>query len=298
MVLSGPMDRLDDPSPDAPRTRRPAYARQWEDNARLDPLWAILTRDGGTWTEADFFATGEEEAGRVFAYMDGAGIAPLQRSAFLDFGCGVGRVTAPLAGRFARGVGVDVSAQMIALARRYMAARAPDVTFLVNASTDLKALGAARFSFVYSHLVLQHLVVGDQLAYIGGLLDLLEPGGVAALQIIEASVGGRRWPRLRTLVPVGVRRLLRRGAAALWRQPAPAARPIVAMHALPEPRLLAAITASGCRVLAAPYSNSAWTDHRGRLQLFDRAEAVRRVESGEADSPLLARFYFLGRPGR
>jgi 2-polyprenyl-3-methyl-5-hydroxy-6-metoxy-1,4-benzoquinol methylase len=297
------MDRLDDPSPDPPRTRRPGYARQWEANARLDPLWAILTRVGGPWTEADFFATGEEEVRRVFAFMDGAGIAPLGRGAFLDFGCGVGRVAAPLAGRFSTGVGVDVSAHMIALARQHMATRAPGVTFIVNPSTDLAALDAARFSFVYAHMVLQHLPVADQLGYIGALLDVLEPGGVAALQTIEASAGaagagGRRLSRLRTLVPPGVRRLLRHAAAALRRGPAPVARPVVAMHALPEPRILAAIAARGCRVLAAPYSNSAWADHRGRLELFDGAEAIRRVESGEADNPLLARSYFVGRPGR
>jgi 2-polyprenyl-3-methyl-5-hydroxy-6-metoxy-1,4-benzoquinol methylase len=291
------MDRLDDPAPHASRTRRPGYARQWEDNARLDPLWAILTRTGGPWTDVDFFATGEEEARRVFAYMDSAGIGPLRRGAFLDFGCGVGRVTAPLAARFASSVGVDVSARMITLARQHAADRAPGVRFIVNPSTDLAVLGATRFSFVYAHMVLQHLRVPDQIGYVGALLEVLEPGGVAALQTIEASADGPSLPRLRTLVPDGTRRLLRRAVAALRRAPPPLARPVVAMHMLAEPRMLTAIAARGCRVLAAPYCNSAWADHRGRLELFDRAEAVRRVGSSDADNPLLARFYFVGRPG-
>lgn len=277
--------------PAAAPSRRPGHARQWEDNAGLDPLWAILTREGGAWTEAEFFATGEEEITRLFAFMGAGGFAPSGRVPFLDFGCGVGRVTLPLAARLGPGVGVDVAERMVALARGYAASRAPGVRFVVNRTTDLSALGPARFDFIYSHLVLHHLTPRDQLGYLDALLGALAPGGTAALQTIEPA-GRWRPPPLRELVPTRARRLIRRAVAALRGIPPPPARPVVAMHALAEDRVLAAVAVRGCRILAAPYSNSAEPDHRGRVEFFEREEATRRAGA----TPFLARFYFVRRP--
>jgi len=64
------------------------------------------------------------------------------------------------------------------------------------------------------------------------------------------------------------------------------------MHALAEDRVLAAVAVRGCRILAAPYSNSAEPDHRGRVEFFEREEATRRAGA----TPFLARFYFVRRP--
>lgn len=271
--------------------RRPGHARQWEDNAGLDPLWAILTREGGAWTETEFFATGQEEIARLFAFMGAGGFAPAGPVPFLDFGCGVGRVTFPLAARLGPGIGVDVSERMVALARSYSASRAPSVRFVVNRTTDLSVLGPARFGFVYSHLVLHHLTPRDQLTYLNALLGTLAPGGVAAIQTIEPCGDGRRTP-LRELVPTRFRRLVRRAVAALRGAPPPAARPVVAMHTLAEDRVVRAVAIQGCQILAAPYSNSAEPDHRGRVEFFEREEATWRAGA----MPFLARFYFVRRP--
>jgi SAM-dependent methyltransferase len=280
-----------DPSrPAASPLRRPGHARQWEDNAGLDPLWAILTREGGAWTETEFFATGEEEIARLFAFMGAAGFAPAGPVPFLDFGCGVGRVTLPIAARLGPGVGVDVSERMVELARSYSASRAPGVRFVVNRTTDLSVLGPARFGFLYSHLVLHHLTPRDQLAYLDALLAALAPGGVAALQTIEPRSGGRR-PALRELVPTRVRRLARRAVAELRGASPPPDRPVVSMHTLAEDRVLGIVAVHDCQILAAPYSNSAEPDHRGRLEFFEPEEATRRA----GGMPFLARFYFVRR---
>jgi 2-polyprenyl-3-methyl-5-hydroxy-6-metoxy-1,4-benzoquinol methylase len=272
----------------------PRYAAQWEENARLDPFWAVLTRAEGAWTEADFFATGEEEITRVFGFLQAASLAPARRERFLDFGCGVGRVTAALGRRFRSGVGLDVSPSMIALGRQHLASRAPAVTLSVIDTPERWGLGAEPFSFVYCHMVLQHMTPGEQRGWITRLVEALEPGGIAALQTVEARVGiGRR--SLRSLLPDGLRSWLRAARGRLSRRAPRPARPVVAMHALPARQMARAVAAAGGRVLAAPFTNSAAADHRGRVEFFDAAEAWRRVATGAADNPLLARFYFVTR---
>src|SRR5512135_2860075 len=71
-----------------------AYAEEWEKNARIDPLFAILTHPHARnrrWIAADFFATGETEIEFVLAHLRKIGMAPNPSGTFLDFGCGVGR---------------------------------------------------------------------------------------------------------------------------------------------------------------------------------------------------------------
>lgn len=46
--------------------------QEWEKNARLDPLFAILSSPhgrGGQWDLEQFFATGRTEVDRVFSYL-------------------------------------------------------------------------------------------------------------------------------------------------------------------------------------------------------------------------------------
>src|SRR5690348_15286318 len=96
----------------------------WERNASSDPLWSILTdreKKNRIWDEDEFFKTGELEITRVFEYMDKHGISVGKRGSFLDFGCGVGRVSRALARRFSSGYGVDVSSTMVKLAENYNA---------------------------------------------------------------------------------------------------------------------------------------------------------------------------------
>ena len=51
----------------------------------------------------------------------------------LDFGCGVGRLTQPLAARVRQVVGLDISDEMIRRARSYF----PNITFHLNEKGDL-----------------------------------------------------------------------------------------------------------------------------------------------------------------
>lgn len=102
----------------------------------------------------------------------------------LDVGCGVGRWSCLLAARGARVTGVDLSPQMISVARRSAAARGVSCRFLVGDVTALE-LGA-EFDLVLGVTVLQHLVSDAELdRALARLVRRLAPGG--RLVLLEAA---------------------------------------------------------------------------------------------------------------
>jgi len=90
----------------------------WDRHARHDPLWAILsdpTKAGRRWDLPAFLETGRREVSLLMYQLRALDIA-FNRHAALDFGCGIGRLSQPLARYFDRVVGVDISAEMVRLA--------------------------------------------------------------------------------------------------------------------------------------------------------------------------------------
>jgi SAM-dependent methyltransferase len=171
------------------------YRSQWETNARLDALWAVLTLDGklgGQWDERDFFETGRQEIAEVFRFMERNAIAVAQRPAALDFGCGVGRITNALAARVDRIVGIDISREMIQRARRYF----PALTFHLNESDALGDFATGSVDLIYSNIVLQHLNGMLQAHYLREFGRLLRPGGLAIVQIPSRRPTVRRRMRM------------------------------------------------------------------------------------------------------
>ncbi len=175
------------------------HRRDWEELAAVDPLWAILSapeRRGGGWPLEEFFATGEAEIGEVLEVASELGY-PSQHERALDFGCGVGRLTRALSGRFQQAVGVDISDEMIRLARELNPGENP--SFELNTRSDLSEFPSASFDFVYSALVLQHLPHRDLVrAYLREFVRVLSPGGLAVFQTLEhLPVSLRLQPRRR-----------------------------------------------------------------------------------------------------
>jgi trans-aconitate methyltransferase len=97
---------------------------------------------------------------------------PLPGEAILDLGCGTGELTAAIAARGARVVGVDASTEMIAAARR----RAPTLDLRVGDGERLGILDfGGAFDAVFSNAAL-HWMTRAQLAA-GGIARVLRPGG-------------------------------------------------------------------------------------------------------------------------
>jgi SAM-dependent methyltransferase len=224
-----------------------AQRRDWDELADLDPYWAVCTTRGtrfGGWDADAFFATGEREVAEALAEAGTLGI-PAGRGAALDFGCGLGRLTRPLAKRFERVLGLDISPRMVYRARALTPT--PGVEFAVNPGTDLAGLRAAAFDLVLSSVVLQHVPRREWIeAYLAEFARVLAPGGALVFT-------------LPSHIPVVFRAQWRRRLYHALRRAGSSAETVyrrlrlqpIAMSSLDEDRVTAALEAAGARVLRA-----------------------------------------------
>lgn len=170
------------------------HSRAWEDWGEVNPLYAILTdprfRHGGDIGE--FMASGEPYIGGVLAETERLAICSDRVSA-LDFGCGVGRLTAPLSRHFERALGVDISPSMLERARE-LHADIDNCEFRLNEGDDLGWIEDRSFDLILSLLVLQHMdSVQTMERFLREFMRVLKPGGALVFQI-PSSVPAHRPP--------------------------------------------------------------------------------------------------------
>ena len=158
-------------------------ARNWDAFGDADPLFGVLsdpTKFGGQWRVDDFFASGDAHVRKWLRILQELG-ATFQPGTCLDFGCGVGRLTRPLADTFLETVGIDVAKSMIVVARRHN--RNPRCRFVVNRDPDLRAINSSSFDFVHSCLVLQHIPPEVAIKYVEEFFRVARPGGLVVFQL-------------------------------------------------------------------------------------------------------------------
>ena len=149
-----------------------------------DPLWAIATvpgKKGNLWDTEAFFQTGTLFIDEVMDVIDGLEIDLRRRSA-LDFGCGVGRLTQPLAEHFDHVVGVDIANSMIDLANSFNR-KENRCRYVLNQLADLSYFDNEMFDFVFSHITLQHMEPRYATVYVREFARVLAPGGLTLFQI-------------------------------------------------------------------------------------------------------------------
>jgi SAM-dependent methyltransferase len=182
----------------------------WDRRARHDPFSYVETAHWDGDVDA-FYRLGEE---RTELLIDPV-LPQLPRtpaeSGALDLGCGLGRFSRALAGRFERVTGVDVSDEMVGRARDLHPPETfSNLTFAAGDGVTLPVESAA-FDFVWSYEVFQHMptldVVRDNLREVG---RVLKADGRALLHLRVAP--GRRTVRARVLdaLPAAVVRALKR----------------------------------------------------------------------------------------
>lgn len=235
-------------------------AWSWEQFAKEDPLWAIITypeKRGGRWDPAEFFATGRDEIAGLMTYLGDHGLDH-SRDAALDFGCGVGRLTQALADHYGRVVGVDISPTMIEHARRFNQA-GERCAYVVNGRPDLTCLAAQTFDLVYTNIVLQHMAPALSLGYLREFLRLLAPGGVCVFQLPYATADGHTGDVRVAHVPL--RRRWWQGLRDRLAGPAASA-PVMEMHAVPKATVLELVAAHGARLVDVQENANAGDGHR------------------------------------
>jgi len=129
--------------------------------------------------DEEFFST----AADVLRLLSGELKRLRARDAALEIGCGPGRLMRPLAQHFGEIHGVDVSDEMIRLARERLRS-VPNAHPHRSSGADLSEFPAGMFDFVYSYAVFQHIPSRDVVFnYLRESRRVLRTGGVLRCQI-------------------------------------------------------------------------------------------------------------------
>lgn len=241
--------------------------RTWSPLGERDPYFAVCNepqyRIGrmDAAARAAFFAGGEEHIAWVGEFVRSTVAPDFAPRRALDFGCGVGRLTLPLARRASEVVGCDVSTAMLAEAERNrVASGLTNVRFA--RSDDRLGDVDGTFDLLHSFIVFQHIPPARGIAIAGALLDRLRPGGVGALHFTY----GRTAPAWRRAVHRVRRAVPAVNVAVNLAQRRPAHAPMFPMFEYPLDVLFGVLSARGCERVHASFTNHG--GHLGALLVF------------------------------
>src|SRR5438067_12769047 len=91
---------------------------RWDERALDNPMHYI-NADQAQWSEEDFLRSGEEDLARLVQPVLSMLNKPPEDAVALDIGCGLGRLSRPLAHRFRVVEAIDISPLMIEKARTF-----------------------------------------------------------------------------------------------------------------------------------------------------------------------------------
>lgn len=161
--------------------------KTWEKLGELAPYHSVLVAEQfkpenlSAENLAAFFDSGQEHLTRLMGAIHGFRPQFTPRTT-LDFGCGVGRVTVPLAKISSQVLAVDVSESMLEEAKKNCAARGVDnVTFMTTA--EFLRLPDTSANFVHSFIVLQHIPPATGYQLVEKLISILEEDGIGAVHL-------------------------------------------------------------------------------------------------------------------
>ncbi len=148
----------------------------WDRRARENAQHFIAC--GHSETDEAFWKSGERDLDRLV--LHDIELDPKARA--LEIGCGLGRILRPLSERIEKAFGVDISAEMIARARRELVSRRNVEVFVTRGR--LRNFGTASLDFVYSFIVFQHIPTKKAVArYLREAARVLKSRGVFRFQV-------------------------------------------------------------------------------------------------------------------
>lgn len=157
----------------------------WDARARINARYFVNTARAD-WTDEEFFRSGEQTvAEEILTDMINIcqGKDPKEMRV-LEIGCGAGRVTRALAKLFGEVHGVDVSGEMVALAREALK-DFPNAFVYQNNGMDLSVLPPGLiFDFAFSSIVFQHIPSREIIEnYVREVNRVLRPGALFKFQV-------------------------------------------------------------------------------------------------------------------
>jgi SAM-dependent methyltransferase len=167
---------------------REAWAEQmrqdWDERARENALH-FTNSERSDWDEAGYAATGEQNIRELILndmenICQGTDPAAMR---IVEIGCGAGRMSKALANVFGEVHAVDISAEMIGIAKARLA-DVPNVFFHHNNGVDLRDLPSQQFDFALSFIVFQHIPSKQVIeSYVAEVRRVLKPGRLFKFQV-------------------------------------------------------------------------------------------------------------------
>lgn len=167
----------------------------WTHLGITKPHWSVLTKEQYLPEHLDgsideFWASGEHSAVQLEGILARHDCLPLATKNCIDYGCGVGRVSIPLARRFAHVHGYDISPGHLSLAKEHAEeGGAGNISFHLCSETFLEPLNEC--DVFYSLIVFQHNPPPIISILVANALRALKPGGIAVFQVPTYRVGYR-----------------------------------------------------------------------------------------------------------
>jgi len=155
--------------------------RYWDARARENAMYYVDCEIGFQAPDGEaFWRRGMEIVERM---CDSVGLTLSPEDDVVDIGCGIGRLTRALASRVRRVHGLDVSREMLALARTHNPGLA-NVEWVHGDGSGLSVLADASVDGCFSHVVFQHIPnPAITLNYVREMGRVLRPGGWALFQV-------------------------------------------------------------------------------------------------------------------
>ena len=236
---------------------------RWERLAR-DPYYAVINAESNRSNRFDDEArqtlvdSGERDVAETIDEVRRWLAPDFRPRQAVDFGCGVGRLTIPLARVCGHVTGIDISEAMLVEARRNCREAGVDNATFVNSNEYFSQAPETRVpvDFVHAFIVFQHIPPRAGMWLARELVGRLRPGGIGALHFTYA----RRAPRLRQAVNRMRRHVPLVNRLANVVQHRPANEPFIPMNNYDLGALYRLLSDSGCREVHARL-----TDHGGHL---------------------------------
>lgn len=161
--------------------------RIWEFFGENDPYFAVNTISDMRSESIDeeklkvFFESGEDYVKKIWQEIEKHFISGFSPHRALDFGCGVARLTLPIAKRSGETVGVDISINMLEVAAKNAdLLKIKNVSFIKGDDELSKLTG--EFDFIHSFIVFQHINPKIGEVIFKKMVGMLSEGGIGVVQ--------------------------------------------------------------------------------------------------------------------
>ncbi len=237
--------------------------KEWKKFGKLCPYFGVLSdqkylpENLSTQSLDDFFESGRTHVKETIGWINDEipGFIPER---LLDFGCGTGRLTIPFSSFAEQVVGVDVSEEMLSLARKNsLQFKRTNIDFL--SLHELLEEEKEGFDLIFSFIVFQHIEKKRGEEILQRLLGLLNPNGLIIIHLTYHFTKNSRAHNFATFLRKNfsvINRVLN------WRLGKPQYFPLMLMTNYDLNRVFKIFQTGKFKILSIKY-----TDHGGHLGL-------------------------------